>query len=42
MKKLLFIWALLPLLLLAQDTWVNIEFEFDGYAASCLPVIKEK
>ena len=32
MRKLLFIWALLPLLLLAQDTWVNVEFEFDGYA----------
>ena len=32
MKKLLFLLALLPMLLLTQNTWVNVEFQFDGYA----------
>ena len=32
MKKLLFLLALLPSLLLAQDSWLNVEFDFDGYA----------
>ncbi len=32
MKKLLLLLALLPTLLLAQNSWVNIEFDFDGYA----------
>ena len=32
MKKLLLLMALLPSLLLAQNTWVNIEFQFDDYA----------
>ena len=31
MKKLLLL-ALLPLFLFSQDTWVNIEFQFDNYA----------
>ena len=31
MKKLLLL-ALLPLFLFSQDTWVNIEFQFDDYA----------
>ena len=31
MKKLLLL-ALLPLFLLSQDTWVNVEFQFDQYA----------
>jgi len=32
MKKLLFLLALVPMLLLTQNTWVNVEFQFDGYA----------
>jgi hypothetical protein len=32
MKKLLLLLALLPSFLLSQDTWVNIEFQFDQYA----------
>ena len=32
MKKLLLLWALMPLFLLAQDSWVNVEFQFDQYA----------
>ena len=31
MKKLLLL-ALLPLFLFSQDTWVNVEFQFDNYA----------
>ncbi len=30
MKKLLFL--LIPILTFAQDTWVNVEFQFDDYA----------
>ena len=32
MKKLLLLLALLPLFLFSQDTWVNVEFQFDNYA----------
>jgi hypothetical protein len=32
MKKLLLLLALLPSFLLSQDTWVNVEFQFDQYA----------
>ena len=31
MKKLLLL-LLLPLFIFAQDSWVNIQFDFDGYA----------
>ena len=31
MNKFLII-LLLPILLLAQDSWIGIEFQFDGYA----------
>ena len=31
MKKLLLL-LLLPILIFAQDTWVNVQFDFDGYA----------
>ena len=32
MKKLLFLLLLLPSVILAQDSWLNVEFDFDGYA----------
>ena len=31
MKKLLLL-LLLPLFIFAQDSWINIQFDFDGYA----------
>ena len=31
MKKLLLLLALLPSFLLSQDTWINVEFQFDNY-----------
>ena len=31
MKKILILF-LLPILLIAQDSWVEIEFQFDNYA----------
>ena len=31
MKKILLL-LLLPLLTLTQDSWINVQFDFDGYA----------
>ena len=31
MKKLLLL-LLLPIFILAQDSWINVQFDFDGYA----------
>ena len=32
MKRLLVAFILLPFIVISQDSWVELEFQFDGYA----------
>ena len=40
MKKLLLL-LLLPIFILAQDSWINVQFDFDGYADEVSHFYKE-